>query len=147
MLTMSVFKICRWSLFSFLEFSFIVWASNLRPLLWVNRPSFWGIFIELILVLLKKSCVSLLVFWWPLFLALKARLFWHKVTFIFLNVLRGWGGGPPVYEIFLFWVLPFRILLRFRGPGGWGAPSLKYRGVSHVLISKFQSCDFDEGGN
>ena len=25
-------------------------------------------------------------FWWPMFLALKTRLFWPKVTFLFLNV-------------------------------------------------------------
>ena len=27
-------------------------------------------------------------FWWPLFLALKRRLFWPKVAFLFLNVPR-----------------------------------------------------------
>ena len=44
-------------------------------------------------------------FWWLLFLALKTRLFWPKVTFGFLNVPRGGGSTglgnfPKFYQFF-----------------------------------------------
>ena len=58
-------------------------------------------------------------FWWPWFLAVKTRLCWPKLTFLFVNVPRGWSTGlgiiPKKYQL-MFECFPYMVMSQYHKP-------------------------------